>query len=222
MFSIFVYLFSAVISFWASRYFFSLWKKNRYDPYREFSAFFFFLGLSFLSPLLLFFEDTTLSFAAGELLTFFVLFSFAFVLRTFVRFQQISFLSYQAVSFIAILASLVGTGVGVYYSEIPEIKDGLIYWHYALPHIIVYLTLLTCYTGAMGITLLSHLNSVSKRKSQIFYLGAGFLTGGMGGFFIIGFNSFLFSLFGFLLLFITFIFVGLFILTSLREKEGVN
>ncbi|MBI3685029.1 hypothetical protein HY250_01365 [Candidatus Azambacteria bacterium] len=219
MFSTFVYLFSAVITFLASRFFFAAWKKNQYDPYREFGAFFLFLGLGFVIPALLLFGNPALSSVAGELISFFILFSFAFVLRAFVRFQQMSAISPDTIMVLAMLASLAKLGMGMYYSCAPQIKEGLIYWHYPPPNIAIYLALLTFYTAAMGVTLLSNLRNIQKNRKLILYLGTAFLLSGAAGILIIGFNSFWPMLWGSVLLLITFVLVALFVLSSLLKKE---
>ncbi|OGD32323.1 hypothetical protein A3C91_01035 [Candidatus Azambacteria bacterium RIFCSPHIGHO2_02_FULL_52_12] len=214
MFSIFVYLFSAAVSLWASSYFFRIGKKNNYDLYTAFGTFFFFLGLGFMAPSLVFFKNPTLFALGGELINFFVLLSFSFVLRALVRFWKVVAISVNSVTILGILAACVSLIVSLRYPPIPAFTDGLIYWHYALPSSIVYLGLLTCYTAAMGMTFFYNLKNIKERKIQVVYLGLAFLIGGASGLPLVAFNVFWALVLGFTLLFITFVLVTLFLLNA--------
>ncbi len=220
MFSIFVYLFSAVISFWAGRYFFLLWKKNKYDPYWEFAAFFILLGMSFIiyaSPFLIsvFFISGALAAEVGNFLTFY---AFTFMLRTFAKFQGIQFLSNQIYFFVVFFA-VIKFVIGLLFPALPEFSKGLIYWHYPMMNYIAFNTLILLFTTTMAVTFLYNIKNIRTHKNQILYLGIAFLTGGIGGSFIVTFNSFFLLSFGYIFLFFTFLLIALFLITSRHRSE---
>lgn len=219
MYSAFVYVFCAIVSAWASHRFYLVWRRHRYAPYWEFSAFFAVLAFSFITPLLFFVSDS-LGALGGELITFFALLSFAFVFRAFVRFQHITWISpdtitggVTGVAFLKFIWSLS------FVPSDPLLVGNIIYWYYPAPNAVVYGMLLLSLTAAMGATILFHARNIRAHKSSIFFLGTAFLTGGCGGTLIMNFNTFgpLFA--GYTLLLSTFVLVLLFFLTLPGEKS---
>lgn len=223
MFSVFVYIFSAVISFWGSRYFFLRWKKNKYDPYWEFWIFFILLGTSFIVYVIPFLTHTFLIFGvwAAEIGNFLTLCAFVFILRAFAKFQNIAFLS-NYITFFAVFFTVVKFFIGLSFPASPMFFENLIYWHYPPVNYITFSALLFLFTTLMAITLLYNIKNISIHKKQIFYLGIAFFIGGIGGSFIVIFNSFLWLLSGYFFLFITFFFATLFLITASRSEKEVS
>lgn len=218
MFSGFVYIFCAVISVWASLRFYSAWMQNMYAPYWDFCAFFAVLAASFVAPVL-FFTVPRLGSFAGELITFFILLSFAFVLRAFVRFQGfVRFSPNSITSVVGAAAFFKFLWSFILVPSVPVLADGIVYWHYPTLNAMVYGALLLLFTVAMGATLLSNLGNIRAHKRPIFLLGIAFLVGGLSGIFIVNFNTFAPVFIGYTLLLITFILVFLFAFTLSKEN----
>ncbi|MBI3685028.1 hypothetical protein HY250_01360 [Candidatus Azambacteria bacterium] len=219
MFSVLVYLFCAVIALWASRYFFALWKKNALSSYGEFSIFFFLLATSFIIYITPFiFGLSPVSGIWAQVGNFFTLFAFAFVLRSFVRFQGLSF-SPNVITALVTLASATEAFVAFLFPTAPVLADNLIYWHYPPANYIVYSVLIFLFTIIMAITLLSNLKNIQKHQRQILFLGTGFITGGVGGVLLVSCNTFGLLLTSYVLLLLTFVLATLFLITSSNKKE---
>lgn len=222
MFSIFVFTFSALVSFWASRYFFLLWKKNKYDPYWEFGIFFFILAIAFAVCNMPFFTKGLVASLSGEVGIFLIVFSFAFVLRAFLRFQEVKAVSPNFITLLVIAIDVVKFAVGVYFPPAPVFKDGLLYWHFSVFSAVGHAILIGFFTLAVGITLLSNIKNIRKHQRSILFLGLAFLVGGLSAIFIPNFNTFVPLLSGYVLLLITSIFIGLSTLTLSRERTSIN
>lgn len=145
MFGIFVFAFSAAVSFWTSTFFYAAWKKDRSPVYGEFCMFFFLLGAAFIA------------------------------------------------------------------ADVPAVADG--FTASVSSEFAVFL-----FTLAVGVTLLSNMKNIQKHRNPILFLGLGFLVGGVSAVFIPVFNTFAPVLFGYALLFFTFIFIALFTFTLSRES----
>lgn len=219
MFSIFVYAFSAAVSFLASRHFFRAWKKNPYPPYWEFSAFFFTLGIAFLVYIFPFvFGIVPVSGAWTEAGNFLSLFAFAFVLRAIVRFQNLSFSPNLITASVAFL-TILKCAIGLAFPTEPIRIGILIYWQYPHENYIAYSVLISLFTVAMALTLLSNIKNVQKNRGRLLFLGTAFFTGGVGGAFTV--SSYVFGplLFGYVLLLLTFFLVALFVFTPTGRAE---
>lgn len=209
-----MYLFSAVIALWTGRYFFTIWKKNQYDPYWEFSMFFSILGIAFLIyPTFLIISDF-----AGVLGDSLVLFAFAFVLRAFVRFQDLPLSPSVVTTVVNVISGMFFT-LALYFPGKPVMDNWLIYWHYPLQNSATFGAILFCSTLAAAFTLLSNIRNIQKHKKPMLFLGLAFLIGGSSGVVIHNFNTFGFLFFGYSLLLITFVFTALFVVTSSHKNE---
>lgn len=219
MFSVFVYLFSAVICFLASRRFFTIWKKNALSSYGEFSLFFFLLASSFIIYIIPFvFGFFPVSGIWAQVGNFFSLFAFAFVLRAFVRFQGLSFPPNLITAFVTI-ASAAQAFAAFLFPTAPVLADNLIYWHYPPANYIVFSMFIFLFTIAMAIALLSNLKNIRIHQKQVFILGTGFVTGGLGGALVVISNTFGLLLLSYILILLTFVLLMLFLITSSRQKE---
>ncbi|OGD32322.1 hypothetical protein A3C91_01030 [Candidatus Azambacteria bacterium RIFCSPHIGHO2_02_FULL_52_12] len=211
MFSIFVYLFSAIISLWASAFFYKAWKKTGGQNYHEFYLFFVFLVMSF----------TLYAFSSGiaaEIGNFIMLFSFAFVLRAFIRFQQVKSVSPNFISAVVAVFSFIKLFVGMNALPQPVIQGFLIYWHYAIIDAIVFSIGIILFTLALGVTFLSNLANIKKNKVPLFFLGLGFLFAGLGGSLVVLVNDFWPLLVSYIFIFTVFVCASVFILSSHTNK----
>jgi len=219
MFSYFIFIFSAVVSVWAGGHFFLAWRKSHYAPHWEFGMFFFVLGAAFIVPIFLpFINNPATAFLAIELTTFFILFSFAFVLRALVNFQGIRF-SPNLITVLIGTMAVVRLFADLNFPSVPEVKSGLLYFHFAPFNHATYIAFLLLYTCAMGVTLFSNLQNVHTNRTSLFYLASAFLMGGISGVFVTAFDTFWPILWGYVLFLMTFVFV-LFFLASSRAGEN--
>jgi len=206
-----------VVSALAALYLYRIWKKRKYVVHFEFSMFFLVLAISFftytLAPFSFYFSRIL------ELHLFLVLLSFSFVLRAFVRFQNISFISLNFISVVVVLLSGIKLFVGILDSPTPLIQDVMVYHYYSPVSSLVFGILIVAFTILMAMTLLSNLQNIKRNRTPVLFLGTAFFTGGIGGALVTNFNVFGLLLLGNILLFLTFVLVSLFIFSSSR-KEG--
>lgn len=203
----------AVVSFWISAYFHRAWKWSGYSAYWEFSAFLLFLGVGYIAYILPFVFLGISASIAAEVGNFLSLFAFAFVLRTFVQFQKIT-ISQNLISIGVLACALLKLIIGLFYPTAPVIQDGLIYWHYPPPNFLSYSIFILLFTFLMAVVLLANIKNIKEHKRPIFFLGFAFLTGGVGGVFVVSFNTFSLLLTAYLLLILAFISASLFVLSS--------
>ncbi len=215
MFSIFVFIFSAVVALWASAYFLHAFQKNPDSNYRDFSVFFFTLAVGYAVFVVASLSRNIISFSLGtEILTFSILFSFAFVLRAFMRFQQIRVISVNFISaVIGIIAAARFITVWFYFPSAPVIKDNLIYWNYPAVSSISFWAFLFLYCIAMTTTFLSNLKNIQTHKYAIIFLSFAFLFGGLAGVFITNSHTYIPLLSGYIFLLITWMLAILFLIT---------
>lgn len=211
MFSIFVYLFSATVSFWAAAHFRKAWKKTNSLNYWEFFMFFIFLGTGFVLYAIS-------SGIIAEIGNFILLFSFAFVLRAFVRFQQIKSVSPNFISIMVIILSFIKLIIGIIVPSQPVTQGTLVYWHYNMIDATAFSICIILFTLAMALTFLSNLANIKKNKLPIFFLGTAFFLGGIGGSLVVFANSFWPLLASYLLIFSVFVFLILFILYPKKDS----
>jgi len=134
-------------------------------------------------------------------------------------FQNISFISLNFISIAVILLSGAKLVIGILNPPMPLIQDAMVYHHYSSISSLVFGILIIMFTIVMAVTLLSNLQNIQKNKVPILFLGTAFFTGGVGGALVTNFDIFGLLLLGNILLFLTFVFVSLFILTSVRKAQ---
>jgi len=218
MFGVFVFAFSAVVSLWTSVFFYRAWKKNKLPSYWEFSTFFFILGIAFIVLDTPFAVGGFVASVSAELGMFFIVFSFAFVLRAFLRFQGITAISPNIITIVVSVISAIKFFIGMLVPPAPYFADGLLYLNYSVFSAVGHGTLVFLFTLAVGVTLLSNVKNIQKHKNSILFLGLAFLIGGLSAIFIPAFHTFTPVFFGYTLLLITFVLI-IFFIRSL-SKEG--
>lgn len=218
MFPIFIYSFCALVSLWTGRYFYMAWRKSRTASIAEFSMFFFVLALGFIIYLISPIVVVPFAGAAAEIGLFFILISFAFVLRVFARFENIS-LSPNAMS-VAVMA-LIGTKLVLDSIPwfLPGVNDILVQWHYPVTDSFVFGALVAIFSLAVGYVLMAHSVDVGKYAREMVFLGFAFFIGGISGVLLPNATDVRALFAGYLLLFTAFLFVTLFVLNISRKKR---
>lgn len=220
MFSIFVYLFAAIVALKGSWHFFRAWQKNSNAHYGEFSAFLFTLGIGYVLFAFAGLTHNPISLSLGaEALVFCILFSFAFISPVFIQFQQIRAISvYFLGAVIGMIAVVRFIMVRLYFPSAPVIKDNLIYWNYPMVNNMSFWLPLFIYCVAMAVIFLSNLKNIQTRKNSIVFLSFAFLFGGIAGIFLTSSRAYIPLLLGHIFLLITWTLVALFLIT-LSQKE---
>jgi len=219
MFAAFIWTFSALVSFYASWYFYGVWKKSALAAHGEFMLFFLILGVSFLMFDVPFFAGGVVAGVSAETGLFLIVLSFAFVLRSFFRFQGITFFS---PAFVTATVAAIATAkfiFGLYLLPSPEIRDNLLYLHYSAFSAIGHGILVFFFALAVAVALFSNLKNVKKHRRSLFMLGIAFFIGGLSGVFLSNFNTFGVVFFGYILLLTTFTLAFL-VVISLKRRTS--
>jgi len=220
MFGVFVYLFAAVVSIFASLSFYRAWRRNGSESYWEFAAFFFSLGMGmFLTGISPFFKFPASGLIA-EIGDACILGSFAFVMRIFVKFQAMKSLSPNFAYYLVFFMTLANFAVGILFIQNPVLKGNLIYWQFPFVSSLMFGGSGIILTTLMAITLLSNLQNMAKHRMAMFFLGSAFLVGGVGWFLVVNFHSYTELFTAYSLLLVTFFLVLMFVLSLQIDKIG--
>ncbi len=220
MFGVFVYLFSAAVSFFATRRFWRAWKQSGSAAHWEFGAFFLSLGIGLVVTGVSPFFSFPLSGVLNEIGDAFILGAFAFGMRAFVRFQAMTTISPDFATVTVLFVTLVKLVVGLIFPAEPILKDSLIYWQFPVVNAFIFGGAGILLTTLFALTLFSNIRNVTQHKLAIFFLGSAFLVGGVGWILVVTTNTFVPLFAAFCLLLLTFLFVLLFTLTL--SKEGTK
>jgi len=152
---------------------------------------------------------------------FFVLLSFAFVLRALFRLQGISKVNPNTVTIVVGILSVLNFVIGVNFPADPVVRGWLVYWYHSSIGAGAFAVLLLIFTFAMATTFLFNIRKVKERKETLLFLGLFFLLGGAGGELLVLFNEFTILSLAYLSLFFAFMCVILFVLALLRKEKSV-
>ena len=194
------------------------WRKSRAASIAEFSMFFFVLALGFITYLVSPIVVVPFAGAVAEIGLFFILISFAFVLRVFARFENIS-LSPNAMS--VVVMALIGAKFVLDSIPwfLPGVNDMLVYWNYSVSDSFVFGALVAIFSLAVGYVLMAHSVDVGKHVREMVFLGFAFFVGGISGVLLPNATDVRALFAGYVLLFTAFLFVTLFVLNISRKKN---